>query len=392
MDQKTIEGYKELFSRELHGNILPFWLKHGLDGKYGGYYTGLDREGKLIESDKSVWFQGRFSWILSTAYLGNPERKEYLKAAESGIRFLTDHCFDSRGRMYYRTDEAGKPLLQRRYYFSELFAVNAFAAFARASGNREYITRARDLLALVEELAEESVPENPKWIPGGRDSTSLGYPMIKISVLQELRRADRSREEEYSRKIRKCIDDILPAHLVSDQKCLVENICGGKPSFDHNEGRQLNPGHAIELSWFILLEYNETGDRQLLDWGRQIFDWMWQWGWDSEYGGLFYFRDALDHPSSDYWHDMKFWWPHNEAVIASLLLFQLTGERAYWEKFEQVLGWTLEHFPDREYGEWFGYLHRDGSVSSTVKGNMFKGPFHIPRMFLLCGDIFKDLE
>ena len=53
--------------------------------------------------------------------------------------------------------------------------------------------------------------------------------------------------------------------------------------------------------------------------GLTILDWMWQRGWDEEYGGMFYFRDLRGLPVQEYWHDMKFWWPHNEAIIATLL-------------------------------------------------------------------------
>ncbi len=392
MTGQEIRRYRELFSRELGEHILPFWLTHGLDRTHGGYYTGLDREGKLIESDKSVWFQGRFSWILSTAFMREHSRVDYLEAAESGVNFIKRHCFDHRGRMYYRTTAEGKPLLQRRYYFSELFAVNAFAAFSRASGDLSYLEAARELMDRVETLAEGPVDENPKWVPGSRDTSSIAYPMIKISVLQELRRADPGRAAYYTAKVRSAITSILPGHLIPGQRCLVENLVGGEPSFDHNEGRQLNPGHALELAWFILSEYRETGVDEYLQWGRQIFDWMWEWGWDEQYGGIFYFRDALGYPSSEYWHDMKFWWPHNEAIIASLMLYSITNEPSYLEKFSLAFEWAFERFPDRDYGEWYGYLHRDGSVSSTVKGNLFKGPFHIPRMCIICGDILEGMD
>ncbi|MFW5995378.1 MAG: hypothetical protein ACOCRN_04630, partial [Spirochaetia bacterium] len=55
--------------QELLEDILPFWLANGMDQTYGGLLTGCDRSGALVESDKSMWFQGRFAWILSTAYV-----------------------------------------------------------------------------------------------------------------------------------------------------------------------------------------------------------------------------------------------------------------------------------------------------------------------------------
>jgi N-acylglucosamine 2-epimerase len=81
---------------------------------------------------------------------------------------------------------------------------------------------------------------------------------------------------------------------------------------------------------------------------------------------------------------MKFWWPHNEAIIATLYAFFLTKDAKYGRWHEQVHRWAHEHFADPLHGEWFGYLHRDGSLSSTLKGNLWKGPFHLPRMQLQC--------
>jgi len=250
--------------------------------------------------------------------------------------------------------------------------------------------RARKLLRDIEYWEDNPKPDQAKWLPGGRNMSSLAHPMIMISVLQEMRRAEPERRDEYTTKIKNCIESILPCHIIESEHCLVENLADKKPFFDHNEGRQLNPGHAMELVWFILMEFKENGDLRFLQWGQKIFSYMWDWGWDNEYGGFFYFRDALGHPSSDYWHDMKFWWPHTEAAVAALLLHALTGDPVYEKKFDLILDWTLAHFPDTKYGEWFGYLHRDGSISSDVKGNMFKGPFHIPRMQLVCLEILES--
>ena len=113
-----------------------------------------------------------------------------------------------------------------------------------------------------------------------------------------------------------------------------------------------------------------------------MLDWMWARGWDEEHGGLFYFRDLNNKPVQEYWHDMKFWWVHNEAILATLLAHLLTGDDRYEMMHRQVHDWAYKYFPDAEHGEWFGYLYRDGRVSVSSKGNLWKGPFHLPRMQL----------
>ena len=93
---------------------------------------------------------------------------------------------------------------------------------------------------------------------------------------------------------------------------------------------------------------------------------------------------------------MKFWWPQTEAIIASLYAFLVTGDDKYLYRHERISEWAYAHFPDTEMGEWYGYLHRDGTVAQPAKGNLFKGPFHIPRMMIkslmLCEEILKKLD
>ena len=155
----------------------------------------------------------------------------------------------------------------------------------------------------------------------------------------------------------------------------------------------LCPGHAIEAAWFILNEsIYRNHDPRLKQLGLTILDWMLDWGWDQEYGGILYYRDVKNLPIQEYWQDMKFWWPHNEAIIATLLAYQITGDEKYARWHQMIHQWAYQYFPDREYGEWYGYLHRDGRISVLLKGNFWKGPFHLPRMQLNTWKIIEGME
>ncbi|HRX85646.1 MAG TPA: AGE family epimerase/isomerase, partial [Phycisphaerae bacterium] len=160
---------------------------------------------------------------------------------------------------------------------------------------------------------------------------------------------------------------------------------------DAPEGRVMNPGHAIETAWFLLEVARRQGDDGLIDRATQILDWSMARGWDAQFGGLFYFIDVDGLPSPYLEHDMKLWWPHCEALYALLLAHHLTGRAAYAEQYERVHAWTMAHFPDPEHGEWYGYLHRDGTPSTTLKGGLWKGPFHVPRAQLLCLTLLEEM-
>ena len=168
-------------------------------------------------------------------------------------------------------------------------------------------------------------------------------------------------------------------------KAVLEMVGPEGEFIDTCNGRIINPGHCIETSWFIMEEARHRGwDKELVQMALQILEWSWDWGWDKEYGGIINFRDCRNFPVQDYSQDMKFWWPQTEAIIATLYAYQATKDEKYLEMHKQISDWTYAHFPDRECGEWYGYLHRDGTVAQPAKGNLFKGPFHIPRM-MICG-------
>jgi N-acylglucosamine 2-epimerase len=374
-------------------DVIPFWLRHGLDREFGGILTALDRDGSILDTDKSVWFQGRAGWMFATLYNTVEKRREWLEAARSCQEFSRLHCHAESGKMYFTVTRDGKPLRMRRYVFSESFAAISNAAIAKAVGDDA--SREEAVRAFAAYLRHSFTPGimPPKCEPT-RPTRGIGSLMIGIVTAQELRAhlgdipvSGRSCTDW----IDFCIDAIERFFLKPDLAALLEVVGENGEVLDHFEGRTLNPGHAIEAAWFILHEGKMRGDRRLVGLGLQILDWMWQRGWDDEFGGLFYFRDLKGLPVQEYWHDMKFWWPHNEAVIATLLAWSLTGDEKYARWHRLVHDWSFKHFRDPEFGEWYGYLHRDGSVSVRLKGNMWKGPFHLPRMLCYGMQICQDL-
>ena len=175
-------------------------------------------------------------------------------------------------------------------------------------------------------------------------------------------------------------------------KALLETVGPDGEFINTITGRTINPGHCIETAWFILEEAKHRNwDKELLDMGLTILDWSWEWGWDKEFGGIINFKDCMNLPPQDYAQDMKFWWPQTEAIIATLYAYEATGDSKYLDMHKQISDYTYAHFPDKEYGEWYGYLRRDGSVAQPAKGNLFKGPFHIPRMMIKSYDLCNEI-
>lgn len=374
----------------LLNDVVPFWLRHGLDREHGGIMTALNRDGSVIDTDKGLWQQGRFVWLLATLCHTVEPRQEWKSAAESTINFIRRAAHSDGDHMYFQVTREGAPLRRRRYVYTESFAAIAMAAWSRISGDEE---AKQEAIALFHRFVDYN--RTPGWITpkvdlATRPSQSLGPNLILINTCRVLR--DTVGFSEAETFIDEAIDIVERYFVNEDYQVVLETVGPEGEIIDHFDGRLLNPGHAIELAWFILHEaWQRDNDARLLALGCKILDWTWARGWDQEYGGILYFRDLKGFPVQEYWQDMKFWWPQNETIIATLLAYTLTGDAKYAEWHTQIHDWTYKHFPDADYGEWYGYLHRDGRLSVPLKGNIWKGPFHIPRMQWYCWQLCDKL-
>jgi N-acylglucosamine 2-epimerase len=380
MNRSELADYASLYRRTLLDDVLPFWMNHAVDRVHGGFLTCLNRDGSIIDTDKGIWQQGRATWLFGELYNRVEPRQEWLELALHGARFLEQYAYDpSDGRMWFHVTREGRPIRKRRYAFSESFAAIAFGELAQATGNARYAELARQAFQRFLDHHLQPGHLQPKFTDE-RPTRGIGFPMITLNTAQELR--DSIQLEEAETWIDRSIATIREFHVKPEIECVLETVGPDGELIDHFDGRTLNPGHAIEGAWFIMAEGERRRDAELVQLGARMLDWMWQRGWDREYGGILYFVDVHGLPVQEYWHDMKFWWPHNETVIATLLAHLLTGDERYAEMHRQVHEWSFAHFPDPEFGEWFGYLHRDGRLSVPLKGNLWKGPFHLPRMLL----------
>lgn len=397
MDRNKFLAEREWIRSEL-STVVDFWLKHGMDPVHGGVYTCLDRTGKIYSTDKSVWMQGRCGWMFAHMCSVYGVKQEWLDASKSCLDFMEAHCINREAgdRMYFTVTEDGKPLRQRRYFYSEAFYASANAEYYGITGDKECLERARRAYNIYWDLAhggKDPVGMGPKTIADTRTGRSFGLPMIILNVIGILLRVDPEHKAEYEDRAQQCIDEIFKYFVKPDMKCLLENVAeDGTPRLNFTEGRIINPGHDIEGVWFILDHAKRTGDSSLIPKAAEIFDWAIERGWDKEYGGLLYFVDCLGLPPEAYEHDMKLWWPHNEILIASMMLYRDTKDEQYLDWFYKTLDYCKEHFSDPEYGEWYGYLRRDGKPTMpSTKGSTFKGPFHLPRCLILVDQMMGEI-
>lgn len=390
MDEARRNALIQIYRDGLLNDTILFWQKHSPDEQCGGFMTFLDADGTVVSSDKPMWVMGRITWLFSRLYNTVEQRADWLALARRGVDFIRKYGFDSDGRMFYSVTRDGRPLRKRRYLFTETFGAIALAEYGRAADDDSARKLARDLYKLI--LKYHTTPGllEPKVIPSTRQLKSHAMPMILLATTQVLRQD--GDDPLYRDVIDNSLHEVFDHFLKPEYQVLLENVGPNGEFLDEPDGREVNPGHAIETAWFIMEESRyRDNDQGLLERACRILDWSLDFGWDNVHGGIIYFKDCKGHPSPRYEHDMKLWWPHNEAIYATLLAYHLTGETRYLVWHRKIHDWSYQHFPDCKNGEWFGYLHRDGTVSSTLKGNMWKGPFHLPRMQLNCWRLLEQM-
>jgi len=388
LSKDRIDSFKTIYRDHLLEDVLPFWEKHSPDPEHGGFLFELDRDGSVYGTTKPVWIHGRYTWLTARLYNEIEPRPEWLKLAKEGAKFLKKHAFDTDGRMFFTLTREGRPLRKRRYIFSETFAAIAFAELARATGDEDLARESIELFKLIDRYLTTPGMLEPKLRPEAPKIKAISVPMTLLKTVQILRKisddpilqtvADRSLHE-------------LEHHFMKPElEAMLERVGPEGEFIDSPEGRALNSGNSIEAAWFILEESRYRNDPHLQKIGLQILDWSLARGWDREFGGFTYILDLHGKPSPHLEHELKLWWPHNEAIYATLLAAKLTGDKRYLKWHRKIHDWSFGRFPDPDHGEWFGYLRRDGTVANRLKGNLWKGPFHLPRMLLNCWQLLEE--
>ncbi len=421
----------EQYRSELLDRVVPFWLNKSQDLDFGGYFTCLDRDGSVYDTDKFIWLQGREVWMFSKLYNTVEPRQEWLDAAIQGAEFLKKYGHDGNLNWYFALDREGHPLVEPYNIFSYTFAVIAFGqlsiALAKAEANRPTPNPSRQggessgcysnvcaqplpsltggagggsLSAEYASIAKRtfdivlSKTDNPKgrWSkasPGARAMKTFDLPMILCNVALEI---ESLLEPAFLQKaIDDCLHEVMDVFYRPELGLIVEALGKDGNLVDCFDGRKLNPGHAIEAMWFVMDLGKRLNRPELIKQAVDICLQEVEYGWDKEYDGVFYFMDRLGKPRHELEFDQKLWWVHLETLISLIKGYQLTGDERCLRWFERVHDYTWSHFRDPEYPEWYGYLNRQGEVLLPLKGGKWKGCFHVPRGLLNVWKILEEL-
>lgn len=388
MDFKKLS---EQYKTELLDNVLPFWLENSLDMEYGGYFTCLDREGNVFDTDKFIWLQAREVYMFASMYNKVAHKRSWLDAAEHGAGFLLTYGHDGQYNWYFSLDREGNPLVEPYNIFSYTFATIAFGQLHLATGNHHYAEVAKKTFALIRSKVDNPKGQWNKAVAGSRSLKNFALPMILCNLALEIEHL--LPKDLLDELIDTCLKEVLEVFYRRELGgIVVENVALDGQLSDTFDGRLVNPGHAIEAMWFIMDLGKRLKRDDLIQKAVQITLNMLEYGWDKEHGGIFYFMDRMGNPPQQLEWDQKLWWVHVETLISLIKGYQLTGSAECLEWFARVHEYTWKHFKDQEHAEWFGYLNRQGEVLLPLKGGKWKGCFHVPRGLYQCWKVLEDIS
>jgi N-acylglucosamine 2-epimerase len=384
-------SFATLYLKELIQEVIPFWEKYSIDRENGGYFTCINDQHKVFDTDKFVWLQARQVWTFATLYDCLEKKQTWFEIARSGSDFLEKYGHDGNYNWFFSLKRDGQPLMMPYNIFSYTFACMAMGKMHHITGEDKYKTAVDQTFKKITQRAAKPKDRWDKSYPDARPLKNFALPMILCNLYNEL--GDLVPEEEKEQRTHACVNEIFDLFWDEERRVILENISPKGSFSDTFDGRLINPGHGLEAMWFIMdlgvqLDRNDWIDRSV-EMALSIVE----KGWDKEQEGIFYFMDAQGHPPQQLEWDQKLWWVHLEAMICFLKGYELTGSKACWYWFKKIHHYTWSHFRDsKRGGEWYGYLNRSGEVRLSLKGGKWKGCFHVPRALFKLYEISKRLK
>ncbi|WP_163543244.1 AGE family epimerase/isomerase [Occultella kanbiaonis] len=395
----TLPKAPEQAREQLESVVLPFWLEHGIDDRYGGFHTCFDNRGLTRTStDKFTWSQGRFVWLLARAAdLGNRglldlDGGRLLEHATAGARFLESFAVLADGTSRFAVGRSGRDGVSGqpdRSVYADCFVVMGLSELARVGGDPHWFDVARPVLARARaDIMAGTGPTPPYDVPAGY--RAFGPRMILLNTLLVFAQADLAVHGSGSTTawLLEALDAMLAYRLPDGT---FAEMIGPDP--ESLVSRHRVPGHAIEGIWVALETMSLVADDRDRTPLLESIGALCSLGWDTEHGGLFRYTDSsgavppTGTRSGTPYEDLvtrtaasKLWWVHSEAAATTAIAAVRYDHGRSGQWFRQIWDYTLATFPAGGDGtEWIQIRDRSGRPLDEVVALPVKDPFHIVR-------------
>ncbi len=397
--EKQLRQLLKQIREELLQENIPFWQERILDETYPGYLNCFDRRGRLEDDRKPGWFVGRTMYLFAALYNHIEPKEEWREIAKAGREFMKGSFYLGDGRFAHMMSRSGEVLEGATSIFTDHFAVKGLYEYivaCKEQAAEQDIAFARLLSETLfgnvrrpDVLQAEGI--EPGWQKHAINFMTLLVALESRAVFGNL----------YDDILQDCVKKSLYEFANDEYKAPFEYIgADGKPK-PEGEGRLIDAGHTMESLWFSMRAGRECGHTTYIKRAETILDWVIARCYDETYGGFyqhvdvektipqqrFLVNDYAGIPAA--WDD-KIWWVQAEGLNALAMSALYNENERHYAYFLKLYDYVQNYFRDREVGEWYSILKRDGAVRSDKKGFELKGPYHVPRCLMQLTVLLKD--
>ncbi|GBF93359.1 N-acyl-D-glucosamine 2-epimerase [Raphidocelis subcapitata] len=395
--------------------VQGFWLDHGPDKEYGGFYGTVERYGRpgTNTTDKSFVQQARHCWAFSCAYSSKLLRGRGAAAAKTAWDFMTKHMLrpdDATWRWIVARDGSATNGSDYTHLYSTFFSLYAATAYSQAFEDESALQLALatfssmdashhddsfggfDEDASMPKLHDLRLPAGP----GGaaRLPRTLNVFLHGTEALASLYEA--SGDEAVLARLLELLR-IICEKMVTKDNVLYEY-------YDPNGWKPFGPpsvnwGHNLESAWIVSTVVDSlvakrrmpaaTADRYastvMAVAARALRE-----GFDAQNGGVFEAGVPGAAPGVGKGASTeKLWWVQCESMLAMWEVYRRTGDCGALDKLQATLQFVHDHMRDPEDREWVWSTDASGTKlgpNKWQKGNHWKATYHNTRALMFLED------
>jgi len=383
---------------ELLEDILPFWRRHAVDERRGGFIGQMSNDLRVQDdAPKGLILNARILWTFSAAYAYTQDDQDRA-LAQRAYEYLTHHFLDKEhGGYFWELDPNGAVRDDKKKVYGEAFCLYALAEYHRVFDEPQALEQALRTFDLIEAHAHDNryggyfEVMSRDWQPcedmrlsdkDMNEKKSMNNQLHMLEGYTNLLRVWPDRR--LAGRLRDLID-IFQRHILNAEQTHLQHF------FDevwNPKSDSYTFGHDIEGSWLLCEAAETLGDHRLMaevqSTAVRIARAVLAEGLDAD-GGLFY--EGRDGQIVNL---NKEWWPQAEAVVGFYNAWQLTGDNAFREAAVRCWQFIQDHVVDRKNGEWFWCIRPDGTPDpAQPKVSPWKCPYHNGRC---CLEIIKRIH
>jgi len=374
------------YRKDLFEDYVPFHEKYVVDKEFGGFHCTVTPTGELVSTEKTAWYEGRGTWVFSFLYNQFGREQKYLDIAARSIKLIERSRPKSSEEMWPRALQrdgapAGPPDPE---VYSSLFIAEGMAEYSKAAKDAKYWEEAKQIvLRCVRHYDRPDYhpligrtylgPEAPAFA-GAR---VLGVWMVLLRATTQMlaTRADAELQMVNDR----CVDSILNHHHNPRFQLLNELINHDMTRPRNDYEKLVYAGHAVETLWMVLDEAVRRKSIALYDRVAPMFQRHCEVSRDRVFGGLL--RNLRNVDTNDWTMD-KTLFPHQEALIGSLLMIEQTGDAWAREFYSSIDAYTRTRFPMKKIGSPLWQVIGNRQVDLTPDMKRAEN-YHQPRFLML---------